>query len=239
MRRSCDVTAVVVEAPASVAALGSAAAWARIEASLDPNDYIDFAEVFKNTQEGMEALSRKRQLEAWAGVMKYDLAAVTAFLQTAPFPALDTAVRSALPTAEAAQRNTEAVQRKEEAYTEEAMKGARLISERNLRNKLETSGNECRIKSHADGTPFTIEEANAIVSFLCGRPSSGMYFPDMAKAVKRPDKKGYCVAIKTMKNHHKGTREQVEVTLNSAPFYLEIFEREGKTKDDLDSSGHE
>jgi|CXWL01.1.fsa_nt_gi hypothetical protein len=81
----------------------AALAWAKIEASLDPNDYSDFAEIFRNTHEGLDALKRKRQLETWAQVAKHDVAALTTFLQTAPFPALEGMVREAFAIAEQAQ----------------------------------------------------------------------------------------------------------------------------------------
>ena len=44
----------------------SAARWAAIESSLDPEDYADFLAVFAQAEEAFDARRQKRHLEAWA-----------------------------------------------------------------------------------------------------------------------------------------------------------------------------
>jgi len=73
---------------------GPEAGWAEIEASFDPRDYVDFLEVYPQSEQAFEARRRKRKLEGWAGTDQTDPAAVTAFLRAGSFAALQTIVRA-------------------------------------------------------------------------------------------------------------------------------------------------
>ena len=66
----------------------SAARWAAIESSLDPEDYADFLAVFAQAEEAFDARRQKRHLEAWAKLDQTDPLAVAAFLKTGSFAAL-------------------------------------------------------------------------------------------------------------------------------------------------------
>ena len=73
---------------------GPEAGWAGIEASFDPRDYADFLEVYPQSEQAFEARRRKRKLEDWAGADQTDPAAVTAFLRSGSFAALQTIVQA-------------------------------------------------------------------------------------------------------------------------------------------------
>ncbi|HXQ13915.1 MAG TPA: SUMF1/EgtB/PvdO family nonheme iron enzyme [Caulobacteraceae bacterium] len=73
---------------------GPAAGWAEIEASFDPRDYADFLEAYPQSEQAFEARRRKRKLEDWAGTDQADPAAVTAFLRSGAFAALQTVVQA-------------------------------------------------------------------------------------------------------------------------------------------------
>jgi formylglycine-generating enzyme required for sulfatase activity len=73
---------------------GPPAGWAQIEASFDPRDYADFLEAYPQSEQAFEARRRKRKLEDWAGTDQTDPAAVTAFLRTGSFGALQTLVQA-------------------------------------------------------------------------------------------------------------------------------------------------
>jgi len=73
---------------------GAAARWAEIENSLEPEDYTDFLDVFPRGEEAFEARRQKRRLEAWAATDQADQAAVTAFLRSGSFAALQAAVQN-------------------------------------------------------------------------------------------------------------------------------------------------
>jgi formylglycine-generating enzyme required for sulfatase activity len=73
---------------------GPEAGWADIEASSDPRDYADFLEVYPQSEQAFEARRRKRKLEDWAGSDQTDPAAVTAFLRSGSFAALQTIVQA-------------------------------------------------------------------------------------------------------------------------------------------------
>ncbi len=79
-------------APRSVS--GPQTGWAAIEASFDPRDYADFLEVYPQSEPAFEARRRKRKLEDWAGTDQTDPAAVTAFLRSGAFAALQTLVQA-------------------------------------------------------------------------------------------------------------------------------------------------
>jgi formylglycine-generating enzyme required for sulfatase activity len=72
----------------------SAVRWARIERSLDPEDYADFLAVFPQAEEAFDARRQKRQVEAWAEVDQADPLAVAAFLESGSFAALQTAAQT-------------------------------------------------------------------------------------------------------------------------------------------------
>lgn len=73
---------------------GPKAGWAEIEASFDPRDYADFLEVYHQSEQAFEARRRRRKLEDWAGTDQTDPAAVTAFLRSGSFAALQTLVQA-------------------------------------------------------------------------------------------------------------------------------------------------
>jgi formylglycine-generating enzyme required for sulfatase activity len=73
---------------------GPEAGWAEIDASFDPRDYADFLEVYPQSGSAFEARRRKRKLEDWAGTDQTDPAAVTAFLRSGSFAALQTLVQA-------------------------------------------------------------------------------------------------------------------------------------------------
>ena len=82
--------ALMAERPAT----GPEANWAEIETSIDPRDYADFAELFPQSPKAFEARRRKRKLEDWAGTDQRDAAAVTTFLRTGSYRALQTIVQA-------------------------------------------------------------------------------------------------------------------------------------------------
>ncbi|HXQ16408.1 MAG TPA: SUMF1/EgtB/PvdO family nonheme iron enzyme [Caulobacteraceae bacterium] len=73
---------------------GPEAGWAEIEASIDARDYADFLEAYPQSEQAFEARRRKRKLEDWAGTDQTDPAAVTAFLRSGSFDALQTIVQA-------------------------------------------------------------------------------------------------------------------------------------------------
>jgi len=73
---------------------GPEAGWAQIEASFDPRDYADFLDAYPQSEQAFEARRRKRKLEDWAGTDQEDPAAVTAFLRSGSFAALQTLVQA-------------------------------------------------------------------------------------------------------------------------------------------------
>jgi formylglycine-generating enzyme required for sulfatase activity len=85
---------------------GPEAAWAEIEASVDPRDYADFLEAYPQSEQGFEARRRKRKLDDWAGTDQTDPAVVTAFLRSGAFAALQRLVQTTADNlAEAAERS--------------------------------------------------------------------------------------------------------------------------------------
>ena len=73
---------------------GPEAGWVDIEASLDARDYSDFLEVYPQSEHAFEARRRKRKLEDWAVTGQRDLVAVTAFLRSGSFAALQAIVQT-------------------------------------------------------------------------------------------------------------------------------------------------
>ena len=73
---------------------GPQAGWAAIEASFDPRDYADFLEAYPQSEQAFEGRRRRRKLKDWAGTDQTDPAAVTAFLRSGSFGALETVVQA-------------------------------------------------------------------------------------------------------------------------------------------------
>jgi len=72
---------------------GPTAHWAAIENSLDASDYGDFLEVFPQAEQAFEARRHKRRLEVWGATDQSDPVAVTAFLESSSFAALQAVVQ--------------------------------------------------------------------------------------------------------------------------------------------------
>ncbi len=148
----------------------AAAELARIDRSLDPQDYEDVEEVFRGTPEALEARRRRRQLREWAEIDQADLEAVEAFGARERFPALAEAVQTAATALRDAAARAEAERRAREEAERRAREQAEFERRRFLA-KLATqpAGAVFRdpMASGGEGPEMVVIPAR---SFLMGSP---------------------------------------------------------------------